>query len=99
MKKTKQNWIKVKDLKKGMKIATPTDEVLDNFGFAKSKDVKQEKEKDILWDEIVEIKKVGEERVYDIEVEGTHNFVAGHLINSKTGEKLSEKEQQEIIRE
>jgi len=102
MKKAKnnlKNWIKVKDLKKGMKIATPTDEVLDDFGFAKSKNVNQEKEKDILWDEIVEIKKVGEEKVYDIEVEGTHNFVAGHLIDKETGEKLSEEEEQQLLKD
>lgn len=34
----------------------------------------------LVWDEIVSIKSVGREHVYDIEVEDTHNFVAGHLL-------------------
>jgi len=98
MKKLKQQWTKVKDLKKGMKIAVPTDEALADFGNGKLGTKGQattsgktgsgmEKEKDILWDEIVEIKKVGKEKVYDIEVENTHNFVAGHMIGK--GKKKS----------
>ena len=43
-----------------------------------------EKDGVLDWDEIVEIKSIGRERVYDIEVEGTHNFVAGHLLNKNT---------------
>ena len=35
---------------------------------------------DILWDEIKEIKFVGLERTYDLEIEGTHNFVANDFI-------------------
>ena len=35
---------------------------------------------DIMIDEIVSIEYVGEEHVYDIEVEGTHNFVANGII-------------------
>ncbi|PIV00654.1 hypothetical protein COS55_03260, partial [Candidatus Shapirobacteria bacterium CG03_land_8_20_14_0_80_40_19] len=33
------------------------------------------------------------EQVYDIEVEGTHNFVGGHYINKKTGKALTEQEE------
>ena len=36
------------------------------------------------WDEIVEIKSVGRERVWDIEVEGTHNFVGNGIIAHNT---------------
>ncbi len=36
------------------------------------------------WDEIVSIKKVGRERVYDIEVKGTHNFVGNGIIAHNT---------------
>lgn len=36
------------------------------------------------WDEIISIKKVGRERVYDIEVEGTHNFVGNGIIAHNT---------------
>ena len=37
-----------------------------------------------VWDEIVSIKKVGREQVYDIEVEGTHNFVGNDIIAHNT---------------
>ena len=40
-------------------------------------------------DEIVSVRKVGSERVWDIEVEGTHNFIAGHYVNRKTGQALT----------
>ncbi|MFH2022037.1 MAG: hypothetical protein ABIJ33_02010, partial [Patescibacteria group bacterium] len=36
------------------------------------------------WDEIVSVKKVGRERVYDIEVEGTHNFVGNGILAHNT---------------
>ena len=35
---------------------------------------------DFMWQKISSIKHVGEEEVFDIEVEGTHNFVAGHIL-------------------
>jgi len=38
------------------------------------------KQSHILWDKIVSIDYIGEEHVYDIEVEDTHNFIAGHVI-------------------
>ena len=36
------------------------------------------------WDEIVSVKKVGRERVYDVEIEGTHNFVGNGIIAHNT---------------
>ncbi|MBI5466238.1 MAG: hypothetical protein HY974_03040, partial [Candidatus Kerfeldbacteria bacterium] len=38
---------------------------------------------DVVIDEITSIEYVGREQVYDIEVEGTHNFVAGHWIKGQ----------------
>jgi hypothetical protein len=38
----------------------------------------------VLWDEIVEIKKVGREMVYDIEIEDTHNFVGNRIFAHNT---------------
>ncbi len=35
---------------------------------------------DIFWDEIVEIRKLGEEDVYDMTVEETHNFIANDIV-------------------
>ena len=43
-----------------------------------------EKDGALDWDEIVEIKSIGRERVYDIEVEGTHNFVANSILAHNT---------------
>ena len=51
----------------------------------------------VLWDKIASIKHVGRELVWDIEVKGTHNFVAGHLINPETGEKYTEKEEKQLL--
>jgi hypothetical protein len=41
-------------------------------------------ESGILWDKIVSIEPLGAEHVYDIEVEGTHNFVANGIIAHNT---------------
>ena len=41
----------------------------------------------VFFDEIVSIKRLSPERVYDIEVEGTHNFVAGILSICLPGER------------
>ena len=38
----------------------------------------------VEWDEIVSIKPVGKEQVYDIEVEGTHNFVGNDIFAHNT---------------
>jgi hypothetical protein len=91
-------WLKVSDLKIGMKIAVPKAEVFSNYcGKKADNDLLEKGEGDIMWDEIVEIKKLKEERVYDIEVEGTHNFIAGHLIDSETGKQLSREEEREYL--
>jgi hypothetical protein len=37
----------------------------------------------LLWDKIVSITPIGYEHVYDIEVEGTHNFVAEGIVAHK----------------
>jgi len=39
---------------------------------------------DILWDKIVAIEPLGPMQVYDIEVEGTHNFVAQGIVAHNT---------------
>jgi len=53
--------------------------------------------KSIEWEEIVEINKMGREQVWDIEVEGTHNFVAGHCVDAKTGESLTKEEEKQYL--
>jgi hypothetical protein len=39
---------------------------------------------DLLWDPIISIEPVGLERVYDIEVEGTHNFIGNGIFAHNT---------------
>src|SRR3989339_711278 len=81
-----KKWLKVKYLKPGMKIAVPKNRalalhlensVLTEAGVEKGKG-------DILWDEIVSIKKLPPEQVYDIEVEGTHNFIGNGIFAHNT---------------
>ena len=43
-----------------------------------------ERESDILWDSIVSIEYIGYEHVYDIEVEGTHNFIGNGIFAHNT---------------
>jgi Domain of unknown function (DUF5011) len=38
----------------------------------------------VIWDEIISIKPVGREQVFDIEVEGTHNFVGNDIFAHNT---------------
>ncbi len=71
MKGDKKGWYKVSDLRPGVEIAVPR-----TRGSQTSTDV--------LWDEIVSIKPVGREHVYDIEVEGTHNFVGNGIFAHNT---------------
>jgi hypothetical protein len=62
-------WKKVSQLKVGEKIAVPA-ELKANAG--------------IEWDEIVAVRKLGRERVWDIEIEGTHNFVGNGILAHNT---------------
>src|SRR3989338_2711223 len=81
-----RKWLKVKYLKPGMKIAVPKNKALASH-YQNSSLTEQGTEKgqgDVLWDEIVSIKKLPPEQVYDIEVEGTHNFVANGIFAHNT---------------
>lgn len=73
MRGDKKGWYKVSDLRPGVEIAVPMPEV---DGSVESPG--------ILWDEIVSIKPVCREQVYDIEVEGTHNFVGNGIFAHNT---------------
>ncbi|MEX2090551.1 MAG: replicative DNA helicase, partial [Candidatus Paceibacterota bacterium] len=46
----------------------------------RNKSMEQLAESDVYWDEIVSIKEVGAEEVYDATVAGTHNFIANDII-------------------
>jgi DNA polymerase-3 subunit gamma/tau len=80
--RTKTGWIQAKDLKEGMRILSP----LKVTGRSERETVRAEyysapTNGDINLKEKVEsVKRAGRERVYDIEVEDNHNFIANGLL-------------------
>ncbi|MDO8575804.1 MAG: DUF5011 domain-containing protein [bacterium] len=70
MRGDKKGWYKVSDLVAGLEIAVPSQ---NRHGDGQ-----------MIWDEIISIKPVGREQVYDIEVEGTHNFVGNGIFAHNT---------------
>lgn len=75
MRGDRRGWYKVSDLTVGTEIARPRADIDATSGTLSD---------DIVWDEIVSIKPVGREQVYDIEVEGTHNFVGNGIFAHNT---------------
>ena len=89
-----RRWAPVRELSVGQEIAIMASElnVQDGgkqFGLDQA----------LVFEEIVSIENTGIQHTYDIEVEGTHNFVAGHLINTKTGESLTSEEETRVLNE
>jgi len=80
MRGDKKGWYKVSDLRPGLQIAVPSERSQTSNSDPRSLTSKS----DILWDEIVSIKPVGKEQVFDIEVEGTHNFVGNDIFAHNT---------------
>ena len=78
-------WRKVSELKVGVKIAVTEPARFDTPVEDRTSQV------NLGWDEIVSIKKLGQERVYDIEVEGTHNFVGNGIVAHNTYINLDNK--------
>ena len=68
-------WRKVSQLVPGMEIATYSGTVQHDA---------QHRHGDVQWDEIVSITPVGREAVFDVEVEGTHNFVGNGIYAHNT---------------
>ncbi len=93
-------WKKVAELTPGMLIAVPREEAISYQQSAISNppagEAGQQSSTDVLWDEIVSIKRLSPERVYDIEVEGTHNFVAGHYVDRLTGKAIFAEEEEAL---
>ena len=81
--KINAQWRQVTELEVGMRIAVPKQEVLElhKAGEVNSREWMGD---DILWDEIESIRHVGREQVWDIEVEGTHNFVGNDIFAHNT---------------
>jgi len=82
-------WKKVRELKAGMKIAVASTRHCEELATRQSIQMDPDSgvgmTEKVEWDEIVSIRKVGSERVWDIEVEGTHNFVGNGIIAHNTG--------------
>ena len=81
-------WLKAIYLKVGDQIAVtaPYSSSEDKIFFStSSKDILAESRSNVSWSRIVAIDFAGYEQVYDIEVEGTHNFVAGHWVEREAG--------------
>ncbi len=77
MRGDREGWYKVSDLAVGAEIAVPSERPrADIDGSIESPG--------IFWDEIVSITHIGREQVYDIEVEGTHNFVGNDIFAHNT---------------
>ncbi|MBI3290635.1 tail fiber domain-containing protein [Candidatus Microgenomates bacterium] len=74
------NWVKVSELKIGELIATAGDGLPDEA-------------EGVVWEKIRAIYRTGRKQTWDIEVENTHNFVAGHYVNRKTGKALTEEQE------
>ena len=68
-------WRKVRHLAPGMEIATHSGRVQHEG---------QSRHGDVQWDDIVSITPVGREEVFDVEVEGTHNFVGNGIYAHNT---------------
>ena len=85
-------WKKVTEIKPGQKIAI----IKNNFGnclpageAGKLPACRRGREignssKDVVFDEVISIKKIPRQKVYDIEVQGTHNFVGNGIIAHNT---------------
>lgn len=56
----------------------------------KCKSLRQLAESDVYWDEIIAIEPAGEAEVFDLTVEGLHNFVAGDIIAHNSIEQDSD---------
>ncbi len=67
-------WRKVSQLKTGQEIAVFNDKNSPRFGEAGKS----------IWDEIKTMRKMKSEDVYDIEVEGTHNFIGNDIVAHNT---------------
>ncbi|TSC64818.1 MAG: surface protein [Parcubacteria group bacterium Gr01-1014_91] len=81
MRGDKKGWYKVSDLVAGLEIAVPR---TSGGSQTSNSDPRSLTSSDVVWDEIISIKPVGREHVYDIEVDGTHNFVGNGIFAHNT---------------
>ncbi|PIS22235.1 hypothetical protein COT50_03035, partial [candidate division WWE3 bacterium CG08_land_8_20_14_0_20_41_10] len=66
------------------KLAVNSDNLSSWESFNNTNTGVQNVSSDIIWTKIASIEYVGEEQVYDIEVEGTHNFVGNGIVAHNT---------------
>lgn len=73
---TLKGWTKLENIEKGDKVATIRN-CATNLQDCLLQDISSS---DLFWDEIKEVEYTGEEEVYDITTEKTHNFIANNII-------------------
>ena len=80
-------WKKVDQLRPGMKIAVVNNNQFSSTNLQSSSNdqiLNENSAEDVVFEEVVSIEHVGRERVWDIEVEGTHNFVGNGILAHNT---------------
>ncbi|OGO41621.1 MAG: replicative DNA helicase, partial [Chloroflexi bacterium RBG_16_57_9] len=77
---TVQGWRRLDDLSMGMRIALPRRLPGPTQPTIDSEELARLARSDVYWDEIVAMEPDGETEVYDLTVEGHHNFVANDII-------------------
>jgi replicative DNA helicase len=74
---TRAGWLRLDELSPGMAVALPS---ATRVGSTRELAVQASGDGDVRWEPIVSITPAGEATVYDLTVDGLHNFVAGGLI-------------------
>jgi replicative DNA helicase len=76
---TMQGWQRLDGLSSGMRIALPR-HLPGPTQIVGSEQLAKLAQSDVYWEEIISIEPDGEAEVYDLTVEGLHNFVAGDIV-------------------
>jgi len=76
---TMQGWQRLDELSSGMRIALPR-HLPGPTQLVGSAQLAKLAQSDVYWDKIISIEPDGEAEVYDLTVEGLHNFVAGDIV-------------------
>jgi len=76
---TMQGWQRLDELSSGMRIALPR-HLPGPTQLVGSAQLAKLAQSDVYWDKIISIEPDGEDEVYDLTVEGLHNFVAGDIV-------------------
>ncbi|MEK7169791.1 MAG: NYN domain-containing protein, partial [Patescibacteria group bacterium] len=82
-------WTKAAHISEGTEIAVASSDSPFGKGSTREAGGIYSPSGNAVWDTVVKIERLPDEQVYDIEVEGTHNFIAGHYVNARTRTALT----------